>query len=162
MFEVIEKVDVESIEKLPYLSMFIKELLRMYPPIASIPAKITSKDVQLGDYFLPKGTLVSVSVLDIHMNEDLYENPKEFKPERWDRNAKKKIPHYAWIPFSSGSRICIGNNFSLMEQKIFFTEFLMNYEVSLTDTNDEVTVSSTSGIIQSPNKVQVKFTKVKK
>eukprot|EP01080_Neovahlkampfia_damariscottae_P009458 gene9458-1664_t len=160
MIDTIDKIDTESIEKLPYLSMFIKELLRMYPPIASIPAKITSKDTQLGDYFIPKDTLVGVSVIDVHMNEDIYENPEEFRPERWDKNAKKKIPHYAWIPFSSGSRICIGNNFSLMEQKIFFTELLMNYEVNLVDSSESVDVSSTSSIIQSPKAVSVKFSKV--
>eukprot|EP01080_Neovahlkampfia_damariscottae_P002712 gene2712-3908_t len=162
IFENIEKVDTESIEKLPYLMMFIKELLRMYPPIASIPAKITTKNTTLGDYFLPKGTIIRVSALDIHTNEEYYENPDKFIPERWDKNTQKKIPHYAWIPFSSGSRVCIGNNFSLMEQKIFFTELLMNYEVIMTNPHEIVDVAPSSGLFQSPTKIQVEFKKLKK
>eukprot|EP01080_Neovahlkampfia_damariscottae_P006141 gene6141-10149_t len=160
MIETIEHIDPQSIENLPYLTMFIKEVLRMYPPIAATPPKVTSKDTYLGDYFIPKGSYVSVSVIDVHMNEEIYENPEEFRPERWEKNAKKKIPHYAWIPFSSGPRICIGNNFSMMEQKIFFTELLMKYEITLVDPSVSIEVSSNSSILQSPKSVSVKFSKL--
>jgi cytochrome P450 len=159
--ENIKSVNVETIEKLPYLTCFIKEVLRMYPPIAAIPAKITSKDVTLGDYFISKGSLVSISVLDIHYNQEYYDNPTQFIPERWDRDAKKKIPHHAWIPFSSGSRICIGNNFSMMEQKIFFTELLMKYELEMFDKNCEIQISEGSGLFQTPKDEKIKFQRLK-
>jgi cytochrome P450 len=159
--EKIQNVTAESIEKLPYLTCFIKEVLRVFPPIASIPAKITSKDTVLGDYFIPKGTLVGISVLDIHMNEEFYYSPEEFIPERWEKDAPKKIPHHAWVPFSGGSRVCIGNNFSMMEQKIFFTELLMKYEVSLVDKTKEIEVSNISALIQSPQDLKIKFERLK-
>jgi cytochrome P450 len=159
--EKIDKVSAESIEKLPYLTCFIKEVLRLFPPIASIPAKITSKDTILGDYFIPKDTLVAISVLDIHLNEEFYENPEAFIPERWDKDAPKKIPHHAWIPFSSGSRVCIGNNFSMMEQKIFFTELLMKFELSLVDKTKTIEVSDITSLIQSPKELKIKFERLK-
>jgi cytochrome P450 len=162
IFENVQNVTSESIEKLSFLHCFIKEVLRMYPPIALIPPKKFSKDVILGDFFLPKGTLVGVSVLDIHMNEEIYENPQKFVPERWEKDAKKKIPHYAWIPFSNGPRICIGNNFSIMEQKIFFTSLLMKYELSFEEEKQEIEISENSGLFQSPKPVTIKFKKFEK
>jgi cytochrome P450 len=111
----------ESTKNIDYLNFVIKESMRLFPPIKSIPPKITTKEVILGDFKLPKGTLVEVNVRLIQRDPEIFDEPDLFKPDRWSEEAqlKKKIPLYSWIPFSQGPRICIGNNFSLMEQRIF-------------------------------------------
>jgi cytochrome P450 len=156
IFEKIDKINSQNIETLEYMNCFIKELMRLYTPLANIPAKITSKEVILGDYFIPKGTLIRISILDIHTNEEFYESPLEFKPERWLESDKKKIPHYAWIPFSGGPRVCIGTRFSIMQQKIFLTQLLMKFEVSMVDQG-EVEIDPLLETFQSPKKMNIKF-----
>jgi cytochrome P450 len=115
------EINNENTKNIDYLNFVIKEGMRLFPPIAAIPLKKTTKEVVLGDYKLPKGTLVQVNVRLIQRDPEIFDEPELFKPDRWSEEAqsKKKIPLYSWIPFSQGPRICIGNNFSLMEQRIF-------------------------------------------
>jgi cytochrome P450 len=158
----IDKISPNQVENLEYMTCFIKEVYRLYPPLCTIPPKITSKEVILGDYFIPKGTLIRISILDIHTNEEFYENPLEFKPERWLESSKKKIPHFAWIPFSGGPRVCIGTRFSIMQQKIFLIQLLMKFEVSMVDGILDFEIDSLSGgTYQKPKEKELKFTEIK-
>jgi cytochrome P450 len=159
--EKIDEINPKNIETLEYMNCFIKEILRLYTPLSNIPAKITSRDVILGDYFIPKGTLIRISILDIHTNEEFYDDPLKFKPERWFDSAEKKIPHFAWIPFSGGPRVCIGNRFSIIQLKIFLTKLLLKFEVSLLDKS-EVEIDPLLETFQSPKKMNVKFNFLKK
>jgi cytochrome P450 len=98
--ETVKDFNFNDIDKVQYLSCVIKESLRLFPPVAKIPIKLTSQDTVLGDFFIPKGSLVDVSIYDIHRDPTYYDNPNDFIPERWSKDAPKKIPHFAWIPFS--------------------------------------------------------------
>jgi len=90
----------------------------------------------------------------IHHSSDVYENPDSFIPERWD--DVKKYSSTSWIPFSSGQRICIGNNFSLLEQKLFLVRLIQNFKVSFLNKNDEIEVKK-SALLQQPYKKTIKF-----
>jgi cytochrome P450 len=81
----------EDIENLKYLQNVIKESMRLFSPASIIP-KITSKDVEIGGYKIPKNTRVLVSVYCIHHDEEVYKNPFDFIPERFEND---KIPHYS-------------------------------------------------------------------
>jgi cytochrome P450 len=56
----------------------------------------------------------------------------EFRPERFQGEEGKKIHKFAHIPFSAGSRVCVGNNFSLVEQKLFLVKLLQRFKIELT------------------------------
>jgi cytochrome P450 len=147
-------VNHENTKKLNYLLMIIKETMRMFPPASVIQREVT-QDVNIGGYNVPKGAFAVVNVFALHYNKDVYKNPNEFKPERWEEES---ISNFAWIPFSVGSRVCIGNNFSLLEQKIFLATLLRNYKLSLMDS-DEV-LESPASFLLTPKKRNIKFEKI--
>jgi cytochrome P450 len=149
-----EDVNYENSKKMNYLLMIIKETMRMFPPASVIQREVT-QDVEIGGYNVPKGAFAVVNVFSLHYNKEVYKNPHEFRPERWEEES---ISNFAWIPFSVGSRVCIGNNFSLLEQKIFLATMLRNFKWSLTDSN-EILESPTSFLLQ-PMKRNIKFERI--
>jgi cytochrome P450 len=140
-YEIAEKIPsdrdatAEEIDSLEYLTMFIKESLRMYPPVTGLPARVLTQTETLGDYSLAKGSRVAISIYAIHHNSNVWDNPSEFRPERFTEENNKKRPSTAWMPFGSGPRACLGQRFSLLEQKVFLVALLKRYQVVLPDMN---------------------------
>jgi len=89
------------------------------------------KDVVSGGYLFPKGSLISTNIWSIHHSPEYYSDPENFDPDRWNPERKQSIPKGAYLPFSSGPRVCIGQSFSLLEQKIFLTLLLKKYKFEL-------------------------------
>ena len=75
---------------------------------------------------------MSISLWAVH-HSDVYYGPDvdEFRPERFEGEEGKRIHNFAHVPFSSGSRVCVGNNFSLVEQKLFLVKLLQKFVVDL-------------------------------
>lgn len=149
---------MENVKNLDYLNMVIKEVLRLFPPIMSIPVKYAMKDSIIDDWFVPKGSLINVAILGIQHSKEIYGDPEKFRPERWSKEeqAKKKIPSSAWIPFSAGPRVCIGYKFSLLEQLIFLTKLLRKYKIEYLDTR-EIQEDSNRIVLQCPEKRKISF-----
>lgn len=84
----------------------------------------TSEQVELGGAVIPKDTAVRVHMWEIQHDPDTWSSPETFDPERFapggeaERVASEGL---AWLPFSSGSRVCIGQNFSMAEQRVFLS-----------------------------------------
>jgi cytochrome P450 len=82
-------------------------------------ARDTLEDFDLAGTFIPKGTRVSVDISAIHMNPKIWQNPENFVPERFEEGGEHEDHNgLTWLPFSDGSRRCIGVNFSLTEQRV--------------------------------------------
>ncbi|MGB1647454.1 MAG: cytochrome P450, partial [Crocinitomicaceae bacterium] len=63
----------------------------------------------------------------MHRNPEYWENPDDFNPDRFsDENKKKHVPH-AYMPFGAGPRLCIGNNFAMMEMQLILSMFVKRY-----------------------------------
>ncbi|HEY2766706.1 MAG TPA: cytochrome P450 [Solirubrobacteraceae bacterium] len=92
----------------------ITEGMRSRPVIPLIGRRV-AVPWRLGDYVLPAGTAIGVSILLLHHREDLYERPFEFRPERW---ADRKPGTYEWIPFGGGTRRCLGAQLAMAEQRV--------------------------------------------
>ncbi|KAJ6257579.1 hypothetical protein Dda_7364 [Drechslerella dactyloides] len=81
----------EHLRNLPYLTVVIKESLRLYAPVQfSLPREVPvgGGGRQLGPYFIPTGTEVSVPTYTVHRDPDIFEDPLLFKPERWINPTK--------------------------------------------------------------------------
>lgn len=99
--------------------MVIKENLRRNGPVDNLIPRNTQQDIDLNGTIIPKGSRISVNVTSIHMNPKLWHDPESFIPERFERGGEfDGHDGFTWIPFSNGSRQCIGLNFSLTEQRI--------------------------------------------
>lgn len=112
--------------------MIIYEVLRLYSP-ATIFTRITCNETKLGDLTIPAGVQLLLPVIFVHHDRELWgEDAKEFKPERFSEGIAKATKNkLAFFPFSWGPRICIGNNFALMEAKLAISTILQNFSFEL-------------------------------
>ncbi|KAI8075069.1 cytochrome P-450 cyp509A1 [Gongronella butleri] len=120
----------EDIRGMTYINAIMKETMRLHNPVLNTTVREVLEDVQLGHLFLRKGTLVSADILAIHRNPKCWSDPTKFDPERFmpgGENERQPGTGLAWIPFSSGGRICVGMNFSLAEQKVVLSMLLRKY-----------------------------------
>jgi cytochrome P450 len=102
---------------LEYTRMVIDETLRLYPPAWVIGRHSLSED-QLGQYRIPKDTNCLIPVYYIHRDPRYWNEPEKFDPERFSKENSKGRHKFVFFPFGGGPRLCIGNNFALMEMQI--------------------------------------------
>jgi cytochrome P450 len=97
-----------------YLEATIHEAMRCRPVIPLIGRRVTVP-WQLGEWNVPAGTPVLVSILLVHHRDDLYPEPFAFRPERF---LGTKPGTYTWIPFGGGIRRCLGATLAMAEQRV--------------------------------------------
>jgi cytochrome P450 len=120
----------EDVARLPYLGMILSESLRLYPPAWAIPRRPLADD-EIRGHRIPAGCTVIVSPYVTHRHPDFWDNPEGFDPERFTPEAVKARHRFAYFPFGGGPRMCIGNNFALMEATLAAAMILQRYEVNL-------------------------------
>ncbi|CAF1486731.1 unnamed protein product [Adineta steineri] len=112
-----DEVTYEKLNQLQYLDMVINETLRMYPPVLRLD-RVASKDYQLGNYLIPKGTIIHAPVYPIHHDFETWPEPEKFIPERFLPAEKAKRHPMVFLAFGDGPRNCIGMRFALVEAKL--------------------------------------------
>ncbi|BDS11264.1 cytochrome P450 [Aureispira anguillae] len=132
-----EVPNFQSLKELSYTQMVIEEAMRIYPPAWSIGRKV-AQDTTLDGYPLKKDIRLILDVYTLHRHPDYWENPNNFEPERFSPERKKQRHKYAYIPFGAGQRMCIGNNFALMEMKVVLVLLLQHFELKLAKNAPEV------------------------
>jgi len=110
-----------------YIDCIIHEVMRMYPAAPLIGGRKCTTDVVLGDWFIPAQTVVQIDLITMLYDKKIWGDPEIFRPERWAPENLTKEQRSTWMPFSYGPRICIGMNFSLVEQKIFIATVLREF-----------------------------------
>lgn len=117
---------------LPLTTRVFKETLRLYPPVWML-ARVTTAEVTLGEYQLPKGTIVAFSAYALHRKPELWPEPERFDPERFAPEREASRPRGAYIPFSMGPRTCIGTFFALLEGPLALATLLRELDFELLD-----------------------------
>ncbi|KAJ5769074.1 Cytochrome P450 [Penicillium odoratum] len=129
-----------QLEKLPYLTAVIKEGLRYSSPAASrTPRLVPPGGVRLPDgRFIPSGTRVGMAIYHIHYNETLFENLRVFDPERWLQEPEILAQRTKFlVPFSRGSRSCLGINLAYMEMYMAIAYIVRCFDLDLVGTTVE-------------------------
>ncbi|KAI8093087.1 cytochrome P-450 cyp509A1 [Halteromyces radiatus] len=124
-------ITAEQTKELVYLNQVIKETLRIAGSVVRlVHPRVVTEDIVLSGVPIPKNSLVNVSIYDLHHNPSVWDNPEAFDPERFapgGESDRKSGNGFSWTPFSNGSRVCIGQNFSLMEQRVILAGLLRRY-----------------------------------
>jgi cytochrome P450 len=123
----------DNIFKLPYLNAVACETLRIYPVGMLTFPRVVRKPVSLCGHELEPGTIVIGSIYLTHQREDLYPEPKQFKPERF---LERQFSPYQYLPFGGGVRRCIGMAFAQFEMKVVLAKILSRLELALVDNRD--------------------------
>lgn len=132
----------DDISKLKYLDMVLNESLRLYPPTALIGRHAKSADIISG-YEIPKGANILMSPYVMGRLEHLWDNPEEFRPERFSPEQVAARHPMIHTPFGSGPRICLGARMATMEAKVILAMVFQKYSFERTESRLEVEYDST-------------------
>jgi cytochrome P450 len=133
----------ESLQNVSYLKNVVKESARLDPAALAVPRKIPV-DLEIKGYLIPKGTQFLYGSYAVFHNEQIFENPYEFQPERWDeehraqRKSTGNTLHdspYSLFPFSVGPRMCIGSRIANMEIYSMLSRVIQDYKLRIAPTS---------------------------
>ncbi|XP_005113028.2 leukotriene-B4 omega-hydroxylase 3 [Aplysia californica] len=119
----------EELSRLQFTSQCIKESLRLHSPVPSVE-RLLSEDVSVDGHTIPKGTVVTLYLWVLHHNSAVWEEPFEFRPERFDPDNVKAMDPFQFLPFSAGSRNCIGQHFAMNEMKVVIAKTIKNFTLT--------------------------------
>lgn len=123
-----DNVDLLGIMKLPYLDAVCSETLRIYPVVLTTFIRILQTPLELMGYQFKPGTVFAPAIYLVHHREDIYPQPKQFRPERF---LERQFSPYEYFPFGGGSRRCIGMELAKMEMKLVLARMLSKYQLKL-------------------------------
>ncbi len=118
---------VENIKELKYLDNVVKESVRLLPP-SGFSLRYLSKDHEFYGVKLKKGTMVFLSSYVTHRYSNVFDNPLQFSPDRWETIQPSP---YEYLPFGCGMHSCIGKYFAQMEIKVILSIILQKYKLSI-------------------------------
>ncbi|KAK8585578.1 hypothetical protein V6N13_050555 [Hibiscus sabdariffa] len=131
---------LNEIRQMECLSKAIDETMRLSTMPFAIFRKATD-DVSVNGYIIPKGWKVLVWSRAVHMNPEIYSNPSNFLPSRWDDHKPKAG---SFMPFGAGSRTCPGADLAKIEMCIFIHYFVLNYRLERVNPKSPVVFPSPS------------------
>ena len=134
-----------AIFRRPYLTAVCQETLRIYPVAMNTFSRVVKSNMKIIGHTLEPGTEVVGSIYLTHHREDLYPEPKQFKPERF---LEREFSPYEFIPFGGGARRCIGMALAQFEMKLVLATVLSGWQLSLAD--DKPVQAKRRGILLAP------------
>ncbi|CAH9126890.1 unnamed protein product [Cuscuta epithymum] len=127
-----KKPHFEGLNDLKIVTMVLYESLRLYPPVPNLTRQ-TVEEIKLGDMTLPPGVMLSLPILLVHLDTEVWgAEATKFKPDRYsDGIMKATNGKHAFFPFGGGPRVCIGQNFALLEVKMAMAMILQRFSFEL-------------------------------
>ena len=142
-----------DLEHLTLTECALNEAMRLQPPVHTL-MRTNLEDETLGDYHIPKGAPLMLSVYGTHRSPEHWQDPDVFCPERFLPTASQSVYKRAFIPFGNGGRRCLGAMFAMVESKLVIANLVQKFHFSLKpNTNITVTPSASS----LPDQMQIAF-----
>ncbi|XP_076444840.1 cytochrome P450 4F12-like [Babylonia areolata] len=124
-----DDIEWDDLSQLEYLTMVIKEGMRLHCPVPNV-ARLLTEPLTMEGVTLPAGTVCSMNIYSLHHNPTVWPDPYVFNPDRFHPDNMKGRDSYAFVPFSAGPRNCIGQHFAMNEQKVVLARLLRRFTFS--------------------------------
>ena len=132
---------------------YVRELMRLLPTANGTFSRMAVKDFKVGTLKVKKGDLVSVSINDNMKDESEFDNPFEFRPSRWTEEKRKGLAKTQYIPFSSGSRDCVGKLLAEFVVRLLIVEVAKEFNFEL--VKDETAVGPTTNFKRGRREINI-------
>ncbi|KAM5138870.1 cytochrome P450 2J6-like [Mantella aurantiaca] len=152
-----EHLDYEDRVRMPYTQAVLQEIQRFASIVSIGVAHAPIKDVQLNGYNIPKGTAIITDLSSTHYDEKHWKYPNEFNPENFLNKEGELVKVDAFLPFSAGPRVCLGENLARMELFLFFTTMMTHFEFHWPDPKSPPDLTPVFGLSQKPKSFKVKL-----
>ncbi|KAI9762274.1 MAG: hypothetical protein M1835_008048 [Candelina submexicana] len=131
----------EDLKKMTYLSCILKETLRLYPSVP-VNTRVALRTTTLptgggpdrqAPVLVRRGEAVAYSVYSLHRQKHLYgDDSEDFRPERWEETdlplfQKEITANWGYLPFNGGPRVCLGQDFALVEASYAVVQILQTF-----------------------------------
>ncbi|XP_078692542.1 cytochrome P450 4F4-like isoform X1 [Branchiostoma floridae x Branchiostoma belcheri] len=117
----------DDLSRFPYLTMCLKEAMRLHSPVARI-SRATKENCVIEGVNIPKDTYMGIDIYGLHHNPAVWgTDHMEFDPSRFHPDRLKDMDSHAFIPFSAGQRNCIGQNFAMNEEKVLLARLIHKF-----------------------------------
>jgi cytochrome P450 len=117
-----------DIPQLYYAEAVLLESMRLYPPIFGI-GRESIAGCDLGGRVLPAGTNVYIAPWVIQRDPRFFEEPDRFRPDRWLDGLAKRLPRFAYFPFGGGPRLCMGQQFAMLEAVLILSTIAQQWRL---------------------------------
>ena len=142
---------IDDIPNLKFTESVLAESMRLYPPAWAIGRNVISAH-DFGSYTAKPGTLILTSPFVTHRDARFWEDPLEFRPERWEKMSVKEAGNRnLYVPFGGGVRRCIGESFAWTEGILLIATIARKWKLSLAegqkiDLNPQITLRPKFGM----------------
>ncbi|WP_247000091.1 cytochrome P450 [Halosolutus gelatinilyticus] len=134
---------IADLSNLEYAGKVVDEAMRLYPP-AFVQFREAIEDVTIDGYRIPEGSKISLPQFRLHVDDRFYDDPDEFRPERWTDEMRESLPEYAYFPFGGGPRHCVAMRFARMELQLVLATIARRVRFDLeSDPDPELKVAAT-------------------
>ena len=128
----------ETLKRLPYLEAVVKEGLRIGNEVSGrLPRYDPNNPITYKQYTFPPGTVISMSIRDMHLDLNCYPDPLRFDPDRWLDPATRKRAEQWFAPFGKGTRSCVGRDLAMLEMMMATANLLHRFKMDLFETTSD-------------------------
>uniref|UniRef100_A0A2K5RW15 Cytochrome P450 n=1 Tax=Cebus imitator TaxID=2715852 RepID=A0A2K5RW15_CEBIM len=141
--------------RMPYTTAVIHEVQRFGDIIPMNMPHMTSRDIEVQGFLIPKGTAIFASLSSVLKDEAIWEKPFRFHPEHFLDAQGRFVKPEAFLPFSAGRRACLGEPLARMELFLFFTHLLQHFSFSVPTGQPRPSSSPAGGFLVYPSPYQL-------
>ncbi|GMI89080.1 TRANSPARENT TESTA 7, CYTOCHROME P450 75B1 [Hibiscus trionum] len=144
------RLEESDIPKLPYLQAICKETFRKHPSTPLNLPRVSTQACEINGYYIPKNTRLSVNIWAIGRDDDVWDNPLDFNPERFMTGENAKIDprgnDFELIPFGAGRRICAGTRMGIVLVEYILGTLVHSFDWSVPPGAGELNMDEAFGL----------------
>ena len=134
------QIEFGDMSRLRFTRDVFRETLRLYPPVPMMVRETTCPE-RFRDRDVPSGSQIVLSPWHLHRHERIWPHPDAFDPDRYATEKGKQCLREAYIPFSSGARVCTGAGFAMVEGPLLLALLVRAFRFERIDGDDPVPVA---------------------